>query len=63
MVREVSDQSADTLRELATLGLFPGTRIRLLGGRPDGGAQLEVDEQELEVQPSLARAVFVEREG
>lgn len=62
VVREVSDQSAETLRELAALGLFPGTRLRFLGGRSDGGAHLEVEDQKLDVEPALARAVFVERD-
>lgn len=63
VVREVSDQSPRTLRELAALGLFPGTRIRCLGERADGVARLEVDDRSFDVEPILARAVFVERES
>lgn len=61
VVREVSDQSSETLRQLAALGLVPGRRVRLLKSRADGGAQLEVDDTEVDVQAALARAVFVER--
>ena len=63
VVREVSDRSPRTLRELAALGLFPGTRIRWLGERADGVARLEVDDRSFDVEPVLARAVFVERES
>ncbi|WP_420438036.1 metal-dependent transcriptional regulator [Candidatus Palauibacter sp.] len=63
VVREVSDQSPHTLRELAALGLFPGTRIRCLGEPDGGGARLEVDDRAFDVEPVLARAVFVERES
>ncbi|WP_420635410.1 metal-dependent transcriptional regulator [Candidatus Palauibacter sp.] len=62
VVREVSDQSPQTLRELATLGLFPGTRIRCVGERDGGGARLEIGDRSFEVAPGLASAVFVERE-
>ena len=62
VVREVSDRSPRTLRELAALGLFPGTRIRCLGERAGGAARLEVDDRSFDVEPVLARAVFVERE-
>lgn len=63
VVREVSDRSPRTLRELAALGLFPGTRIRCLGEGADGVARLEVDDRSFDVEPVLARAVFVERES
>ena len=62
VVREVSDQSPETLRELAALGLFPGTRIRCLRERDGGGALLEVGDRSFEVEPALADAVFVERD-
>ncbi len=59
VVREVSDDSAEALRRLAALGLFPGTRIRLLG--VSGGlARLEVDGAEAEIDRALARSVFVQ---
>ncbi len=63
VVREVSDQSPRTLRALAALGLVPGTRIRCLGEQADGVARLEVDDRSFDVEPVLARAVFVERES
>ena len=62
VVREVSDDSGETLRRLAALGLFPGTQIRLVGGLPEGGVQLEIEDREIEIEASLARAVFVEHE-
>ncbi|WP_419942279.1 metal-dependent transcriptional regulator [Candidatus Palauibacter sp.] len=62
VVREVSDQNPQMLRELAALGLFPGTRIRCLRERDGGGALLEVGDRSFEVEPALAGAVFVERD-
>ena len=62
VVREVSDGSGETLRRLADLGLLPGTRIRLLGALSDGGAHVEVDDHQLDIEMPLARAVFVECE-
>ncbi len=62
VVREVSDESDQTLRQLAVLGLFPGTRIRILGGLPEGGVQLVVDDREIDLEADLARAIFVEHE-
>lgn len=63
VVREVSDQSPQTLRELAALGLFPGTRVRCLGERDGGGARLEVGDRTFDVEAVLAGAVFVERDA
>ena len=63
VVREVSDHSGEALRRLASLGLFLGTRLRLLSVREDGAAHLEVEDHEINVQAALARAVFVEREA
>lgn len=62
VVREVSDRSPRTLRQLAALGLIPGTPIRCLGERA-GGVALEVDDRSFDVEPALAHAVFVERES
>ncbi|MDX1394083.1 MAG: metal-dependent transcriptional regulator [Gemmatimonadota bacterium] len=62
-VREVSDDSAEALRRLADLGLFPGTEIRMVGGRPDGGTRLEVEGEAVDVERGLAETVFVEPEG
>ena len=63
VVREVSDHDGETLRRLESLGLLPGTRLRLLSVRADGGAHLEVEDHEVDVQATLAGAVFVEREA
>ena len=60
VVREVSDESGETLRQLAALGLFPGTHIRLVGGLPEGGVRLLVDDRQVELEADLAGAIFVE---
>jgi DtxR family Mn-dependent transcriptional regulator len=62
-VREVSDESAEALRRLADLGLFPGTEIRMVGSALDGGARIEVADRDIEVEQALALTVFVEPEG
>jgi len=62
VVREVSDEDAEALRRLAALGLFPGTRLRVLEAAGDR-ARLEVDGREVEIDRALARAVFVEPDG
>jgi len=58
-VREVSDENAEALRRLAALGLFPGTRLRVLAAAGDR-ARLDLDGREVEIDRALARAVFVE---
>ncbi len=61
VVREVSDDSAEGLRRLASLGLFPGTRIRVLERADDGaGMSVEVNGERQVVEDGLAAAVFVE---
>ena len=62
VVREVSDGDGETLRKLAHLGLLPGTRIRLLEAMADGGAHVEVDNHQMDIESTLAQAVFVELE-
>ena len=62
VVREVSDGNGDTLRRLAQLGLLPGTRIRVLAEMADGGAHVVVDNRQLDIESTLARAVFIECE-
>lgn len=59
VVREVSDENAEALRRLASLGLFPGTHVRVLGATGDR-ARLDVDGREVAIDRALARAVFVE---
>ena len=61
-VREVSDDSAEALRQLADLGLFPGTEIRMVGRGDDGQATIRVEDEDVEVEDGLARSVFVEPE-
>ena len=63
IVREVSDESAEGLRHLAKLGLFPGTRLRVVKSPSAGsGVRIEVDGRGMEIEESLADAVFVELE-
>ncbi len=62
IVREVSDRNAEALRRLGALGLFPGTRIRVLDALDDGGARIEVADRDVVVEGALARSVFVEPE-
>jgi DtxR family Mn-dependent transcriptional regulator len=63
VVREVSDESAEGLRRLAALGLVPGTRIHVMD-RSAGTSHVKVEVEGLarEIEPGLARAVFVELE-
>jgi len=61
-VREVSDDSAEALRRLADLGLFPGTEIRMVGRHRDGVATIEVADRGVDVEEALAMSVFVEPE-
>ncbi len=63
IVREVSDESAEGLRRLATLGLFPGTRLRVMGALSSGsGVRIEVNGRGMEIEEGLADGVFVELE-
>lgn len=63
IVREVSDESAEGLRRLARLGLFPGTRLQVMGSPSSGsGVRIEIDGRGLEIEEGLADAVFVELE-
>jgi len=62
IVREVSDESADVLRSLASVGLFPGTEIRILEGLREGLTRVTVDDRAVEIEEDLARTVFVEPE-
>jgi DtxR family Mn-dependent transcriptional regulator len=61
-IREVSDDSAEALRRLADLGLFPGTDIRMVRGPRDGVATIEIADRDVEVDEVLALTVFVEPE-
>lgn len=61
IVRQVSDENADSLRQLAHLGLYPGTRIRVRRhDRRTGMIHLSVQGQEEELETALASAVSVE---
>ncbi len=59
-IREVSDESAEALRRLAGLGLFPGTRIRVTEEPGGEATRIRVEGSEIVVEDELARTVFVE---
>lgn len=61
VVREVSDESGESLRQLADLGLFPGTPVRLeREADPDGTLRVRIAGKERRVDERLARTVSVE---
>jgi DtxR family Mn-dependent transcriptional regulator len=61
IVRRVSDRNGDFLRQLASLKLVPGTRVRIVGREPAGGPiLLERNGSRLSVDEEIARRVFVE---
>lgn len=61
IVREVSDESAEGLRRLAALGLFPGTPVRIEAeAGEEGMLRLRVHGEERRVEERLARTVSVE---
>jgi Fe2+ transport system protein FeoA len=61
VVRRVSDRNGDFLRQLASLELVPGTRVRVVGREAAGGAiTLELDGRPLSVGELLARRVYVD---
>jgi len=61
VVRRVSDRDGDFLRQLATLELVPGTRVRVVGREPGGGAiTLELNGRRLSVGELLAGRVYVD---
>src|SRR5487761_1917657 len=64
VVRRVSDDDADILRYLASLGIAPGTQVRLLERAPFGGPlRLQVGEGDSSVEravgPQLAAGIRV----
>ena len=66
VVRRVSDDDADLLRYLATLGLVPGARVRLIERAPfDGPVRVAIGEDEHAVEhavgPQVAASVGVVR--
>ncbi len=61
VVREVSDESAEGLRRLATLGLYPGTQVRVLRMRmPEGDLELDVEGNSGRLEVALADTISVE---
>ncbi len=63
-VVEVSDENAERLRYLGSLGLKPGARVQLLERAPFGGLlRLKVGSRERTIGVELADTVLVERSG
>lgn len=61
VVQRVSDRDGEVLRQLSSLALFPGVRIRVLGRAPGGRSiTLQRDESTVSVAADLARLVFVD---
>jgi len=61
VVRRVSDRDGDLLRQLASLELVPGTRVRIVSRDSAGGPMtLERDDRRLSVGEEIARRVFVD---
>jgi DtxR family Mn-dependent transcriptional regulator len=61
VVQRVSDRDGEVLRQLSSLALFPGVRVRVLGRAPRGGSiTLQRDESTVSVAADLARLVFVD---
>ena len=59
---EVSDENADRLRYLGSLGLKPGARVQLIERAPFGDVlRLKVGARERTVGLALADTVLVER--
>ena len=64
VIREVSDADEARLRGLAQLGLFPGTRLQVVGGEPFGGPiVVRAQGRELRVTRALAEIVSVESDS
>jgi DtxR family Mn-dependent transcriptional regulator len=64
VVREVSDADEGRLRYLAELGLYPGTRVKVLDSEPfEGPIRVKVDGEERSLGRGLAEIIRVEVEG
>lgn len=61
VIREVSDESAEGLRRLASLGLYPGTLVRVRDTEdPEGQIELDVEGRACRLSEELANLVSVE---
>jgi DtxR family Mn-dependent transcriptional regulator len=61
-LRRVGSEEPDRLRYLASVGLQPGARIRVIGHQPfQGPIMLEVDGHECVIGHELAQSLFVGR--
>jgi DtxR family transcriptional regulator, Mn-dependent transcriptional regulator len=64
IVRVVSDDDSDRLRELQRRGLMPGTRLRILAGTEyESPIEAQLGRRRVSVPLGLAREVFVEEVG
>lgn len=61
-VRRVSDEDVDLLGYLESLGLLPGTVLRVCASEsPDGPVTVVVDGSEIMIAPEIARNVYTAR--
>src|SRR5436853_5217810 len=64
IVRVVSDDDSDLLRELQRRGLMPGTRLRVLAGTEyESPIEAQMGRRRVSVPLGLAREIFVEDVG
>jgi DtxR family Mn-dependent transcriptional regulator len=64
IVRAVSDDDSDRLRELQRRRLMPGTRLRVVAGSEyEGPIEAQMGRRRVSVPLGLAREVFVEEAG
>jgi DtxR family Mn-dependent transcriptional regulator len=64
VVRVVSDDDSDRLRELQRRRLMPGTRLRVLAGSEyESPIEVQLGRRRASVPLGLAREVFVEKVG
>jgi Fe2+ transport system protein FeoA len=61
VVVHVLGDSPERAERLKALGVTPGARVRLLQRFP--GFVFQCDQTELAVEPSVARAILVEKDG
>lgn len=64
VIRRVTNRDSTMLNYIGSLGLYPGTEIRLLGMEPYGGSlSIEVGDKTVSVGSVLANHIFVETTG
>ena len=60
VIRQVSDKDSDMLSYLGGLGMYPGTRVEMVGREPYGGSlQIKVSGKNHSIGNDLAEKVFI----